>query len=80
MTGSGFQADEVVRVEIFDGPGLQKYEGPYIMGDFNADDQGGFKSDPLTIPSEICCAGGQIVIRSTGKTSKDVAHQDFKLT
>jgi azurin len=80
VSGSGFQTNETVRVEIFEGPGLQRYAGPYLKGDFAANDQGNFQSDSLVVDSELCCAGAQITIRSTGKTSKNVAQQQFQLT
>lgn len=69
VSGSDFQPGEDVRVELFDGAGLQKFDGPYGLGDFPADGDGVLQPVTVTVPDEICCAGATVQMRVTGRSS-----------
>lgn len=60
----GFHAGEVVRLELFRGANLLRFDGPYLLRDIAVPADGDASID-ATMPEEICCAGGTVLVRAT---------------
>ncbi|WP_155368016.1 hypothetical protein [Catellatospora vulcania] len=69
VSGNGFDPRETVRVELFNGANLKKFDGPYLLLDAPADDFGRLATVAVTIPAELCCTGATVRMVLTGRDS-----------
>jgi len=79
IAAKGFAAGEAVRIEIFNGAGIKDFQGPYQLTDVQANVHGEISTEG-TIPSELCCPKGSVLVRATGRSSKTTAESRFTLT
>lgn len=79
LSASGFQPRETVRIEYYEGPNLKHFNGPYVVDDVPASSIGEVSGE-FVINREICCAGGEITIRVTGRQSHNSGRARFLLT
>ncbi|MFK4101174.1 hypothetical protein ACI2L1_14070 [Streptomyces sp. NPDC019531] len=77
MTATGFLDDEAVTVELADGGHLQKFEGPYGEEKSWSADSNGTVTASLTVPREICCAGGKldVIVTSVKRHTRGASGQ-----
>ncbi|GIE28925.1 hypothetical protein Ait01nite_019700 [Actinoplanes italicus] len=69
VQGSGYISGEEVRVELFAGGNLRKFDGPYLLAAPVADANGTLAVTAVTVPDEICCAGATVQLTATGVKS-----------
>jgi hypothetical protein len=79
ISAKGFAANEMVRIEIFNGALIRNFQGPYQITDTQANPVGEI-SVQGTIPAELCCPKGYVLVRATGRSSKTAGTTQFTLT
>lgn len=78
LTASGFEPQEQVRFEIFEGACRVPFpeDDHPVLRDINADSGGAITAE-LRLYTDVDCAGGPVEVRATGRHSKVTRSADF---
>ena len=78
VNGGNFVPGETVKIELYQGADLTRFDGPYEIGSPEADDRGKI-STRVTVHEEICCTGATVRLVVAGSQSHRQAEKIITL-